>query len=546
MPLAGRTRYQHVSCEPAMMGDTAGSGGDLTFPSTYAAFADQVRRTPEALAVSDDGAALTYEELLRASRHVGAILLARGFEKGDRVAIWANNRLEWIVAALGLQAAGLVLVPLGTRLRGGEIADILARSGAKGLFADAGFGSYRFIDALAPFKLPDLRMIVCFDPQSQGAEDWDAFRRTEPASDAALDARLNSISDGDLVDILFTSGTTGLPKGVPLTHGQSLIACRQYQQEVCRFTPGETFCVIFPFAHSAGYRAGWQLSLLNGVRVVPVRDTQADALLRLIGTERPSYMPAAPPVFQAILDCPDRRLYDLSCIRIASTGGTDVPVQLVHRMRAELGVAAVITGYGMTEAAGSVTNSHPDDSDDIVARTAGRPLSNLDVICVDAALREVPRSEQGEILVRGPQVFRGYFEDPAASRSAFTPDGFFRTGDIGMFDADGNLAITGRLKDMYIVGGFNCYPAEIERSLRKIDGVADVSVIGVADARLGEVGHAFIVPLSGRQIDEASVIAWCRANMANYKVPRAVTFLAELPRNAQGKVLKAALRADNG
>lgn len=515
----------------------------LTGLTTYTAFAAQAQRTPIAVAIRDEGQEFRYAALLRACRDVGRALMARNLAKGDRVGIWANNRAEWIIAALGIQAAGLVLVPLGTRLRGGEVADILVRSGAKCLFSDAGFGSHRFIDSLRSQSLPQLETIVCFDRDCQGGIYWNEFVQTPPAvTEAALDARIASVFGDDLVDILFTSGTTGMPKGVPMTHAQSLIACNVYQDDVCKLKVGDTFCVIFPFAHTAGYRGGWQVSLLNGVRVVPVRNTETQSLLTLLHTEKPSYLPAAPTVFRAFLEYSERHLYDLSSVRLASTGGTDVPAELVFRMRTALGVQAVVTGYGMTETGGSVTNSRPGDPDDVVAYTAGRRLSNLDVVCVDADLRPLPAGMPGEILIRGPQVFKGYFEDQAASKAAFTQDGFFRSGDIGKFDADGNLTITGRLKDMYIVGGFNCYPPEIERMIRTIDGVADAAVVGVPDPRLGEVGHAFIVRVPGSVVDEAAIIAWCRANMANYKVPRFLTFLADLPRNTQGKVLKAELR----
>jgi acyl-CoA synthetase (AMP-forming)/AMP-acid ligase II len=410
------------------------------------------------------------------------------------------------------------------------------------LFCDRSFGNYDFPEAIATQDLPDLRQIVCFDDPSSLSVGFGAFSTSgRGIDDATLNARIASITSEDLVDILFTSGTTGAPKGVPLTHRQSIVACETMQTEILKFEPGDCFCVVFPFAHNAGYRTGWQISLLYGVRTVPVRSYDAGDMLTLLARERPVYIPAAPPLFRAMLDHPDRAQFDLSSVRIAATGGTDVPVSLVSDMRRDLGVQHVVTGYGLTETAGLGTTSRPGDSDEIIARTAGRPYAGLEMKCVDTDLREVPAGTQGEIVIRGQAVLTAYFEDPAATAAAFTPDGFFRTGDIGVFDAAGNLAITGRLKDMYLVGGFNCYPAEIEQMLRSIDGVADVAVIGLPDARLGEVGHAFIVKDGRDTPTEAEVIAWARQNMANYKVPRGVTFVPLLPRNAQGKVLKTEL-----
>lgn len=508
----------------------------------YQAFVEVARRTPQAIAVTDAGVEVSYAALVDRSRAIAAALIAAGIDKGDRVAIWAVNRLEWIVAGLGIQAAGGLLVPLSTRLRAAEVGGIMRRARAKLLFCDRGFGDYDFPEAVATQDLPDLRQVVCFDGASGLAVGFDAFSASgSGVDDATLDARITSISPEDLVDILFTSGTTGAPKGVPLTHRQSIAACEAMQTELLNFAPGDCFCVVYPFAHNAGYRAGWQMSLLYGVRVVPVRSYDAHDMLTMLAREKPVYVPAPPPIFRAMLDHPDRAQFDLSSVRIAATGGTDVPVSLVSDMRRDLGVRHVVTGYGLTETAGLGTTSHPGDPDEVIVGTAGRPHACLDIKCVDTDLREVPVGTRGEIVVRGEAVLTAYFEDPAATAAAFTPDGFFRTGDIGVFDAAGNLAITGRLKDMYLVGGFNCYPAEIEQMLRSMDGVTDVAVIGVPDARLGEVGHAFIVKDGCNAPTEAEVIAWARQNMANYKVPRGVTFVSQLPRNPQGKVLKTEL-----
>ena len=513
-----------------------------TDPNIYQTFVSVAQRWPQAIAVSDEGAEISYAALVERSRKVAAALMAAGIGKGDAVAIWSVNRLEWIVAALGIQAAGGVLVPLSTRLRAAEVSGIMRRARVRLLFCDRRFGSYDFPEAVACQELPDLQQVVCFDDAGDHAIGFDLFAASGSGiDDGAIDARIASITSDDIVDILFTSGTTGAPKGVPLTHRQSILACESMQTQIIRFEPGDCFCVIFPFAHNAGYRAGWQISLLYGVRVVPVRSYEAGDMLTLLDREKPVYVPAAPPVFRAMLDHPDRTRFDLSSVRIAATGGTDVPVALVGDMWRDLGVRHVITGYGLTETAGLGTTSRPGDPDEVVARTAGRPYSGLEIKCVDVDFNPVPSGTPGEIVVAGEAILKTYFEDPAATAAAFTPDGFFRTGDIGTFDAAGNLAITGRLKDMYLVGGFNCYPAEIEQMLRTIDGVSDVAVIGVPDDRLGEVGHAFVVKDSRGTLTDADVIAWARLNMANYKVPRGVTFIDQLPRNPQGKVIKTEL-----
>ena len=518
--------------------------------TTYTTFLEVARLCGPERAISDGDAEYSFDQLIPISRDLAKALMAAGIAKGDRVGIWSNNRAEWILAALGIQAAGGTLVPLSTRLRGPEVSDILRRSRAKLLFSDAGFGAYDFIQTVRSLDLPDLARIVNIDAQQLGSGvvwSWQQFAQSGTAiTDAQLDARIASIKPEDFVDILYTSGTTGQPKGVPMAHYQSLISTRITQSEVALFERGDRFIVLFPFAHVAGYRAGWQTALLHGVRVVILRHYDVRSLLELIKRDRPTYFPAAPTIYFDILDYPHRREYDLSCIRIAITGGTDVPVELIRRMRSELGVGNVMTGYGMTETAGSVSSCRLGDDDEVVAKTAGRVHSNLQVICLDENQKPVLVGTPGEIAVRGRQVFSGYFEDAAASAAAFTSDGYFRTGDIGVFDERGNLSITGRLKDMYLVGGFNCYPAEIERRMRELAGVADIAVVGIPDERLGQVGRAFIVKAPGTALTPESIVAWCKEAMANYKVPRSIVFVDELPRNSQGKVLKAPLREYQG
>jgi len=511
----------------------------------YPAFQAVVRRHADRVAIEDDGVALTYQELEAESRCVARALMAAGVDKGDRVLIWSVNRLEWVLAGLGIQASAGVLLLASTRLKASEVARILNRAQVRVLICDPGFGDYDFVEGLKSEHVPSLERIVVLDDRAADgtAMGWTAFlRQGEACTDAELDARIASVAPDDIADIIFTSGTTGEPKGVPITHAQSLIACAQQQACVTTLQPQDVFGVIYPFAHNAGYRAGWQAGLLSGVKIIPIRTYDPAELMALIERVGVTVLPAAPPIFQAMLDHEARSKYDLSSLRYAGTGATTIPVRLIERMFDELGAAQVGTGYGLTEAAGSVSNTQPGDSPAIIATTTGRVLANLEVKLLDREGRQVPVGEPGEIAVRGPQVMTGYYEDPEATHEAFTSDGFLKTGDVGVFDAMGNLSITDRIKDMYIVGGFNCYPAEIEQQLGRLEGVRQVAVIGVADGRLGQVGRACIVKSAGSELDEARVIAWCRDQMANYKVPRSVEFIDQLPLNATGKIDKRVLR----
>lgn len=525
------------------------NGDHMDDPSLYHRFQQTVALHGDRIAITEGDANLTYRELEAASREVGAALMGLKIERGDRVAIWGVNSTNWVVAALGIQAAGGVLIPIGTRLRGREAAGILNDAKARLVFCDPGFGDFSYVDALLEQDLPTVDRIVVFGEVDESLSDrlisFEMLRSSLlRVDDSALDARIASGSGDDLSDIIFTSGTTGRPKGVLMTHRKSLAACDVQARDVDHFTHEDVFAVTFPFAHNAGYRAGWQVSVLYGVRIIPVSTFEPGMLLALIESEGVTVLPAAPPVAQGLLDHPDRAKTDLSSLRIISTGGTVIPVKLVEDLRAYLGSATVVkTGYGLTEAAGSLTVTRDDDPPQVVARTVGRPLSNIEMKILGSDHEELPLGETGEVAARGPQITPGYLDNPEATAAAFTADGFLLTGDAGWLDEAGNLHLTDRIKDMYLVGGFNCYPAEIEHIMRTMPGIAAVAVIGVDDARLGQVGLAFVVQEKGAALTESDVIAWCRAEMANYKVPRSVRFLDALPLNATGKVAKIELRA---
>jgi acyl-CoA synthetase (AMP-forming)/AMP-acid ligase II len=275
---------------------------------------------------------------------------------------------------------------------------------------------------------------------------------------------------------------------------------------------------------------------------VPQPAFDVAAVLDLIERERITVLPGPPTLYHSILDASDRSRRDLSSLRLIVTGAAVVPVALVERLRDELDVETVLTAYGLTEATGTVTMCRRGDDPDTIATTSGRAIPGTEVKVVDADGATVPIGEPGEVVVRGYNVMAGYFEDPDATAEAIDADGWLHTGDIGVIDARGNVGITDRLKDMFVVGGFNAYPAEIERVLATHPGIAESAVVGVPDERLGEVGMAYVVARPGVTIDPAEVLAWCRERMANYKAPRTVEVVAELPRNASGKVLKFELR----
>jgi HIP---CoA ligase len=361
-----------------------------------------------------------------------------------------------------------------------------------------------------------------------------------PAS--AVVEREAAITPDDVSDIIFTSGTTGAPKGAMLTHGASV---RTYElwSDLVGLRQGDRYLIVYPFFHTAGLKSGVLACVLKGASIHPHPVFDVPSVMRRVAEERITMLPGPPTVFQSILSHPDFASFDLSSLRLAVTGAAVVPVSTVRRMREELRFENVVTGYGLTETTGTVSMCRHDDPPEVIAETVGRPLPGVEVRIVDDDGRD---AEVGEVIVRGFNVMKGYFDNPTATAGAIDGDGWLKTGDIGRVDEAGNLRITDRKKDMFIVGGFNAYPAEIEGMMLAHPGIAQVAVVGVPDPRLGEVGVAFVVPAAGASVVPSDLIAWCRERMANFKVPREVRVVEALPLNPSGKVMKFVLRSSVG
>ncbi len=494
------------------------------------------------IAVTDGEVRLSYEQLDAARIRAARAFIAAGLEHGDRIAIWAPNIYQWIIAAIGAQSVGGVLVPLNTRLKGGEAAYILQASGARLLFTVGEFLGVKYPEQLQGHALPALEQTVLLAGETAGTRAWEHFLAAGDAVPlSAVEQRAAALTPDDTLDILFTSGTTGKPKGVVTCHGQNIRTFETWSATV-GLRSDDNYLIINPFFHSFGYKAGWLAAIIRGAHMLPVQSFDLEEVLARIPRDRISMIPGPPTIYQSLLAHPRRGDYDLSSLRLAVTGAAPVPVALVQQMREQLGFEVVVTAYGLTETCGVVSICRADDSAERISHSSGRAMDGVEMKCVDAEGAEVPAGEAGEIWCRGFNVMRGYLDNPEETARTITPDGWLRTGDVGVMDADGYIRITDRIKDMFIVGGFNCYPAEIENSLCSMPGVARAAVIGVPDERLGEVARAYIVPVPGAELDEASVIEWSRANMANYKVPRSVRFLDAFPINAGGKVLKTELR----
>ncbi|MGV0787358.1 3-((3aS,4S,7aS)-7a-methyl-1,5-dioxo-octahydro-1H-inden-4-yl)propanoate--CoA ligase FadD3 [Mycolicibacterium sp. XJ2] len=511
------------------------SSDPRTIPQVLDRIADRFADHP-ALVTKDR--TFTFAQLRDEVRRAAAAMIDLGINAGDRVAIWSPNTWHWVVACLATHYAGGVVVPLNTRYTASEATDILSRTGAPLLFASGEFLGADKAASIDRDGLPQLHHVVRV-PIEKNDGTWDEFIARGTDLDA-VDARAEAVEPDDVSDILFTSGTTGRSKGVLCAHRQSLDAPAAWA-ECGRLTSDDRYLCINPFFHNFGYKAGILACLQTGATLIPQLTFDAEKTMSAVQEHRITVLPGPPTIYQTLLDHPKRADYDLTSLRFAVTGAATIPVVLIERMQTELDIDIVLTAYGLTEASGFGTMCRPDDDAVTVATTSGRPIADFEL-----RIDNPGEDDAGEVVLRGPNVMLGYLDDPEATAAAIDSDGWLHTGDVGTVDDNGNLRITDRLKDMYICGGFNVYPAEIEQVLARLDGVVESAVIGMPDERLGEVGKAFIVVKPGAELDEDTVIAYAREHLANFKTPRSVEFLDALPRNPGGKVVKPLLRERAG
>ncbi|MGV9303195.1 AMP-binding protein [Nonomuraea sp. NPDC003727] len=469
---------------------------------------ERARERPDAPVTLEFGMAALRER----ARTVARALIAQGVRAGDRVAVWGPNDLSWAVHAFGVWDAGAVLVPISARAKRLEAAELARRTGVSMLIGED--------------RLPDVRPF-------EGV-------RGALASVAEAEARALAVRGDDLCEIMSTSGTTGTPKGVMLDHAQVLRGYWDWS-EIVTLREGDRYPVIAPFAHGFGLNAGLLACVMRGATMMPVAAFSPDALMTLVESGGITILAGPPTLFARLLEELDRRPCDVKSLRVAICGAAAVPASLVTRLVERVGLERMINAYGLMEGT-VVSMTRHDDPVEVIAGSAGRPVPGIEVKIVDAMGKEVPQGERGEILQRGYGVMRGYWGEPDKTAEVIDAGGWLHTGDIGVLDAAGNLTIVDRKKELYIVNGFNVSPAEVESLLLHEGSLAQAAVIGVPDDRSGEAGWAYVVPRAGAEVSEEQLRAWAKANMADYKVPRRVFVLDELPVNATGKLDKIALR----
>ncbi|MFI6601246.1 AMP-binding protein [Nonomuraea sp. NPDC050536] len=504
---------------------------------------DQARRHPDSAVVEDRPMAWLRERAAAVARG----LIALGVEPGDRVALWGVNDPYWVIHALGIWDAGAVIVPLSSRFKGIEASGLIAKTGTRVLITGAGPHGSVLADLL-PWDVELRHVVVPDDHAVRQAEPLAPARLTaarllalgESVPVAAAEERALAVRPDDLCEIMSTSGTTGTPKGVMLDHAQVLRGYWDWA-EIVTLGANDRYPVIAPFSHGFGLNAGLIACVLRRATMLPIPVFSPDGLMSLISSQRVSILAGPPTLFYRVLDELDRGSWDVSSLRVAICGAASVPPRLIERLAVGVGLERMINAYGLMEGT-VVSMTRQGDPIEVIAGTTGRPVPGIEVRIVDDAGKQVPAGERGEVLQRGYGVMRGYWGEPDKTAETVDADGWLHTGDIGVLDAAGNLAIVDRKKELFIVNGFNVSPAEVESLLLREGSLEQAAVVGRPDEVAGEAGWAYVVPRAGVTLDVEGLLAWAKANMAGYKVPRRVIVVDALPVNANGKVDKQALR----
>ncbi len=522
-----------------LLGGTIGA----YFDQVAAGFADR-----DALVDQTSGRRWSYRELAEDAERVAAGLLGRGIRRGDRVGIWAPSSPEWLMVQYATAKIGAILVPINPAYRQHEVQYLLAHAEIRLVVSAERFktSDYRgMLEAVLP-EAPTVAAVVYLE-----TDDWDmlvADGRTALERDPKLVDRIQAeLSTDDPINIQYTSGTTGSPKGATLSH-HSVLNNAFSIAEVLGYTEQERVCIPVPFYHCFGMVIGNLAATSHGAAIViPARSFEANATLRAIADESCTVVMGVPTMFIAQLAEAHFAAFDTSSLRVALMGGAPCPVELMKATMDRMGVEEVSVCYGMTETAPISMLTRRDDSIDKRVSTVGRVMPHLEVKIVDPATGAiVPRGTAGEFCTRGYSVMKGYWNDPAKTNEVIDPDGWMHSRDIGVMDADGYVAISGRIKDMVIRGGENIYPREIEEFLHTHPDIQDAQVIGVPDARLGEELMAWIKMRAGAEpLSAASLKEFCTGKLAHFKIPRYVHIVEEFPMTVTGKIRKVEMREES-
>ncbi|WP_102691331.1 AMP-binding protein [Rummeliibacillus pycnus] len=513
----------------------------------------------EALVYTDRDLRMTYEQFNQHADEVAKALMAIGLEKGDHFAVWTTNVPEWPGLQFGSGKMGAPLVTVNTNYRATELEYLLKQSDSRAIVLIDQFRDYSFIETLyeicpelstsQPGQLESARLpllktvIVISENHYPGTFSYDEFLSNgQKTSDEQLTERKKSLSYEDVINIQYTSGTTGFPKGVMLRHS-NLINNAINIAECMKLTSEDKLCIPVPFFHCFGCVIGTLAIVSVGGTMVPVQEFNAEEVLRTVEKEKCTALHGVPTMFITELNLPNIRNYDLSSLRTGVMAGSNCPIEVMKDVMNVMGMSDITICYGQTESSPVLTQTRTEDPIHLKVETVGRALPNVEVKIMEPGTNiELPRGMQGEICARGYVVMKGYYNNPDATREAIDEDDWLHTGDLGTMDDNGYVRVTGRLKDMFIRGGENIYPREIEEFLYQYPKVQDVQVVGVPDEKYGEEAAAWIILKDGQTSSEEEIRAFCDGKISRHKIPRYIYFVNEYPMTASGKIQKFKLR----
>ncbi|ANU24396.1 AMP-binding protein [Planococcus donghaensis] len=522
---------------------------------------EQAAKNPEteAYVYPEHGIRKTYKEFDEETDRLARAFIGIGIEKGEHVAIWSDNKREWLLSQFATGKMGGVLVTVNTSYQSSELEYLLNQSDATTLILGEEFKGANYIEILNTVcpelataekghiqstKLPHFkRVIVMSDNKYPGIYTWSEFEAfAGSVSEAEFKERFDSMKPDDVINIQYTSGTTGFPKGVMLTH-LNVVNNGKLVGDTMALTETDRLCIPVPFFHCFGCVLGTMAAVTHSTTMVIAEQFEPKRVLQMVQDEKCTGLHGVPTMFIAELNHPDFAMFDTSTLRTGIMAGSSCPIEVMKKVINEMGASEITIAYGQTESSPVITQTRADDEIEKRVSTVGKPHTGVEVKIIDPATREeVERGLPGELCTRGYHVMSGYYKNEDATKAAIDSEGWLHTGDIAIEDEEGYIDITGRIKDMVIRGGENIYPREVEEFLYQHPSVLDVQVIGVPDPKYGEELMAWIILKEGEKLNAEELRTYCKGKISHHKIPRYIEFTKEYPMTASGKIQKFKLR----
>lgn len=513
----------------------------------------------EAYVYPEHGIRKTYQEFDEETDRLAKAFMGMGIAKGEHVAIWSDNKREWLLSQFATGKMGGVLVTVNTSYQASELEYLLQQSDATTLILGEEFKGSNYIDilntvcpelktaekgAIECSRLPHFKRVIVMSEKSYpGIYTWSEFEAfASGVSDGELESRFESMEPEDVINIQYTSGTTGFPKGVMLTH-LNVVNNGKLVGDTMNLTENDRLCIPVPFFHCFGCVLGTMAAVTHSSTMVIAEQFEPKKVLQMVQDEKCTALHGVPTMFIAELNHPDFESFDTSSLRTGIMAGSPCPIEVMKKVISDMGASEITIAYGQTESSPVITQTRADDDIEKRVATVGKPHAEVEVKIIDPASGDsVAAGVPGELCTRGYHIMKGYYHNEEATRDAIDSEGWLHTGDIAVEDEDGYIAITGRMKDMVIRGGENIYPREIEEFLYRHPAIQDVQVVGVPDQKYGEELMAWIILKDGEKLDAEGLREYCTGKISRHKIPRYFEFTKDYPMTASGKIQKFKLR----